>query len=46
MEKSGQQELLNWVFLAGALDELARTPREIGLVDTWIFNSSKCFLIA
>ena len=46
MEESGQQEILNWVCLAGALQELGRKPREIGLVDTWIFNSSKCFLIA
>lgn len=46
IEESGQQEVLNWVCLAGALQELGRKPRAIGLVDTWIFNSSKCFLIA
>ncbi len=46
IEESGQQEILNWVCLAGALHELGRKPRTTGLVDTWIFNSSKCFLIA
>jgi len=46
VEDSGQQEILNWMCLAGALNELDRTPRETGFVDTWIFNSSKVFLIA
>ncbi|MBX3498717.1 MAG: extradiol ring-cleavage dioxygenase [Alphaproteobacteria bacterium] len=46
VEDSGQQEILNWSCLAGALSELKRPPRETGFVDTWIFNSSKAFLIA
>jgi Catalytic LigB subunit of aromatic ring-opening dioxygenase len=46
IEDSGQQELLNWMCVAGALAELGRAPKEIGLLDTWIFNSSKCFLLA
>ena len=46
VEDSGQQEILNWVCLAGAMSELKRKPRETGFVDTWIFNSSKVFLIA
>ena len=46
VEDSGQQEILNWMCLAGALSALDRKPRETGLVDTWIFNSSKVFLIA
>jgi hypothetical protein len=46
VEDSGQQEILNWMCLAGALNELGRKPRETGFVDTWIFNSSKAFLIA
>ena len=46
IEESGQQEILNWICLAGAMHELKRKPAEIGFVDTWIFNSSKCFLIA
>jgi hypothetical protein len=46
VEASGQQEILNWMCLAGALAELNRKPAEIELIDTWIFNSSKCFLSA
>jgi hypothetical protein len=46
VEESGQQEILNWMCLVGALDALKLKPRETGFVDTWIFNSSKAFLIA
>ena len=46
VEESGQQEVLNWMCLAGALDALGRKPAETGFVDTWIFNSSKTFLIS
>jgi hypothetical protein len=46
VEDSGQQEILNWMCLAGAMSALRRKPRETGFVDTWIFNSSKTFLIA
>ena len=28
------------------MSELKRKPKETGFVDTWIFNSSKVFLIA
>lgn len=46
VEGSGQQEILNWMCLVGALAELHRKPAEIDFIDTWIFNSSKCFLSA
>jgi hypothetical protein len=46
VEDCGQQEILNWMCLTGALNALERKPRETGFVDTWIFNSSKTFLIA
>jgi hypothetical protein len=46
VEDSGQQEILNWMCLAGALSELRRKPAETELIETWIFNSSKCFLMA
>jgi hypothetical protein len=46
VEDSGQQEILNWMCLTGALSALGRKPQETGFVDTWIFNSSKAFLIA
>ena len=34
------------IALAGAMSELKRRPQETGFIDTWIFNSSKAFLIA
>ena len=46
VEASGQQEILNWMCLTGALAELKRKPAETELIDTWIFNSSKCFVTA
>ena len=46
VEDSGQQEILNWSCLAGAMSALKRSPQETGFIDTWIFNSSKAFLIA
>lgn len=46
VEDSGQQEILNWMCLVGALSALDRRPKETGFVDTWIFNSSKAFLLA
>jgi hypothetical protein len=46
VEDSGQQELLNWMCVAGALSELHRKPALTELVTTWIFNSSKCFMAA
>jgi len=46
VEQSGQQEILNWMCLAGALAELRRKPQQAEFIDTWIFNSSKCFLAA
>jgi hypothetical protein len=46
VEESGQQEVLNWMCLAGAMSALGRTPAVTGFVDTWIFNSSKAFLIS
>ncbi len=46
VEASGQQEILNWMCLTGALAELRRKPAETEFIDTWIFNSSKCFLTA
>ena len=43
IEDSGQQEMLNWMCLMGAMKELGRRPSETELVQTYIFNSSKCF---
>jgi hypothetical protein len=45
LEESGQHEFLNWVCLAGAMAELDQAPRVLDYVETYIFNSSKCFAV-
>ena len=47
IEESGQHEMLNWMCLAGAMEELGRRrPDESTLIQTYIFNSSKCFTVS
>jgi hypothetical protein len=46
IEVSGQQEILNWMCLAGAMSEMGSAPAQTALIETWIFNSSKAFLIS
>ena len=43
IEASGQQEMLNWYMLAGAMEALGRKPDECDFLETWSFNSNKCF---
>lgn len=43
IEQSGQNEFLNWICLAGAMSELNHDVDIIDYVETYIFNSSKCF---
>ena len=45
IEESGQQEMLNWYMLAGAMEALGRKPDECDFVETWSFNSNKCFAV-
>ncbi|MCS6924878.1 MAG: extradiol ring-cleavage dioxygenase [Candidatus Binatia bacterium] len=45
IEESGQQEVLNWCCLVGAMAELGRRPQESTLIESWIFNSNKCFAV-
>ena len=45
IEESGQQEMLNWYMLAGAMEALGRKPDECEFVETWSFNSNKCFAV-
>jgi hypothetical protein len=45
IEASGQQEMLNWYMLAGAMEALGRKPDECEFVETWSFNSNKCFAV-
>ncbi|MBL8344443.1 MAG: hypothetical protein JNN03_03310 [Rubrivivax sp.] len=41
VEESGQQEVLNWFVLAGAMNALGARLEWSEFVETWIFNSSK-----
>ena len=41
VEEAGQQEILNWICLAGAMHELGTRPDFIDFVGSWIFNSNK-----
>jgi hypothetical protein len=43
LEESGQQEMLNWMCLVGAMAELGRRPTDTEFVESYIFNSNKCF---
>ena len=45
IEEAGQQELLNWMCLAGAMSELDRKPEIIDYVETYVFNSDKCLAL-
>jgi hypothetical protein len=42
--ESGQQEVLNWMCLAGAFSALGKTPRYSNFYDSYIFNSTKVFV--
>ena len=45
VEDAGQQEMLNWFCLAGAMEELGRTATTCEFVETWALNSNKCFAV-
>jgi hypothetical protein len=45
IEESGQQEMLNWFCLAGAVEELGLSLEWSEFVETWVFNSNKCFAL-
>jgi len=45
IESSGQHEMLNWYALAGAMEELGKKPDECDFIETWSFNSNKCFAV-
>jgi hypothetical protein len=42
-EASGHHEMLNWHVLAGAMATLDRKPEILDYVETFIFQSNKCF---
>jgi len=45
IEDAGQEEILNWVCLAGAMSETGQSPRIIDYVESWVLNSNKCFAV-
>jgi hypothetical protein len=45
IEESGQQEMLNWMCLAGAMEELGRKPQIVDWVESWSNNSNKCLAL-
>ena len=45
IEAAGQHELLNWICLAGAMHALGRRAEIVDWVETYVFNSSKCFAV-
>ena len=45
IEDAGQQEMLNWVCLAGAMDTLDKKPSHTEFVESYVFNSCKCFTL-
>ena len=45
VEDAGQQEMLNWFCLAGAMAELNRKPTWSDYIESHAFNSNKCFAV-
>ncbi len=45
IEDAGQHEVLNWICLAGAMAALGQRPQVVDFVESWVFNSSKCFAL-
>jgi hypothetical protein len=45
IEYAGQQEFLNWICLAGAMHELGQKAEIVDYVESYVFNSNKCFAI-
>jgi hypothetical protein len=45
IERSGQQEMLNWFCLLGAVEEQDLTLEWSTYVETHVFNSNKCFAV-
>jgi len=45
LEDAGQHELLNWVTVAGAADELGMKTEVVDWVECWTYNSDKCYAV-
>lgn len=46
IEDAGQAEFLNWVCLAGAMTQLGAKAEILDFTQSYIFNSSKCTMLA
>ena len=44
LEASGQHELLNWMLVVGAMEELGHKPVVEEYIETYVFNSNKVFV--
>ena len=45
IEEAGDQEMLNWMCLAGAMEELGRQPEIVDWIESWTTNSNKCLAL-
>ena len=45
IEESGQQEVLNWFCLVGAMSELGHKAEILDWAETWTFNAPKCLAV-
>jgi hypothetical protein len=45
IEAAGQHEFLNWICLAGAMHALGRRAEVVDYVESYVFNSDKCFAV-
>ena len=45
VEQSGQQEVLNWFCLVGAMSELGSQMELLEWAETWTFNAPKCMAL-
>lgn len=45
IEDAGQNEILNWIALAGAMSALGQSCEIVDFVESYLFNSSKCFAV-
>jgi hypothetical protein len=45
LDDAGQHEFLKWACLARAMDELGYHPEIVDFVESYVFNSSKCFAV-
>jgi len=43
LEDAGEHEMLNWICLAGAMNELGRKPTYTEFAESWVSNSCKVF---